>query len=237
MESDPILTPGHRRLARLVDAHMTNLRHADPALDRLLHSLQVLGSVAVAGGACVAWWHGTEPRDIDLVVDAPADAINALIEKHGAPGFRRTAFGGWKLTAAGVAVDLWPLAETWSIKREHREPSLRALIDLVTFDWSGIAVVLDGGDIVEAGWFAAMETKRLDLRYDAWPYAFMLAGKALSLYRTLGAQPTPKLRAWIRTQRAEPSFTERQWRDAAVRYAPDLDLDAFFAALDRLADA
>lgn len=234
MEPDPTLTPGHRRLARLVDAQIAGLRSTDAALDGLLHDLQPLGPVAVAGGVCVAWWHGATPRDIDLVVDVPADAISALVEKHGAPGLRRTAFGGWKLTAAGVAIDLWPLAETWSIKREHREPSLRALIDLVTFDWSGIAVTLDG-QIVEDGWFAAMETKRLDLRYDAWPYAFMLAGKALSLHRALGAQPTPKLRAWVRAQRAEPSFTERQWRDAATRYAPNLDLGVFFAALDRFA--
>ncbi len=101
MESDPILTPGHRRLARLVDAQIAGLRSTDAALDSLLRDLQALGSVAVAGGACVAWRHGTKPRDIGLVVDAPADTINALIEKHGAPGFRRTAFEGWKLTADG----------------------------------------------------------------------------------------------------------------------------------------
>lgn len=233
MEPDPTLSSGHRRLARLVDARMTELRIADPAIDALIADLEEAGPIAVVGGACVAWWHGHAPRDVDLAVDASADAIAAAMERR-ISSLTRNAFGGWKWASrGGIAIDFWPLAETWSIRREGREPTLRSLIDLVTFDWSGIAVAIGGG-VVEDGWFQAMETRCLDLRYGQWPYAFMLAGKALSLHRTLGARPTPKLREWIRAQRADTAFTERQWRDAAARYAPDLDPPAFLAALDRL---
>lgn len=77
---------------------------------------------AVVGGAPRTWIlsPGTQPRDIDIVVNTSPQALEAII-KHLADAasdgvsIGRTSLGGYRLALANLKVDVWPLRQTYGI--------------------------------------------------------------------------------------------------------------------------
>lgn len=54
--------------------------------------------------------------DVDLVVDAPADAVAAMARSINA---RANAFGGYSIEELGWNVDFWALETTWAVRQGH----------------------------------------------------------------------------------------------------------------------
>lgn len=222
-------------LADRVDMEIALRRERHPQFDALMGQLLAGGHVGILGEACRAWWlgHPFEER-LSLVTDIGPSPLVHIVQSLN-PLFLARNVGGWKFFLPGLSIDISALSEIDALRIRGRIPTFRALAEIAALDWDALVVIVDRHLVFEDGWFEAIQEGRVDLRYPEEAYGPLLAGKALALCRAHGAFPTPRLRDWIRIQQWDSEIEEHEWRRAQERYAPDLDLPAFFAALRVLA--
>lgn len=138
----------------------------------------------VFGGAVRDASSNLNPRDIDVAVDCSRDALDAILK--GIPS-KKNRFGGHKFTLDSVEYDLWPLAETWQLKRLGVLANFRLLAKTAPFNADCIVYSkLDG--LIDYGWytckkdglqvnnalnphpmFNAMRGVRMCIKYHLWP--------------------------------------------------------------------
>lgn len=129
----------------------------------------------------------TEPRDVDVVVEASLDDLARLFQDV---LVRRTRFGGLHLNAKGWMLDVWPLSETWAF-RELRIGSrdFEALTRTTFLNVEAVTVDLSrrpGGRRVHAlGFFEAVKTRTLDINLEENPFPQLAAIRALITASTL----------------------------------------------------
>lgn len=194
----------HRRLRDVAEATQTNvelLRARHSGLDQLLVDLEVLGPIAVVGGAVRDWSTRLSPRDLDLAVDTPATSLRALIARTRSQDATRTRLGGWCLRVDQIKVDLWSLPDSWGFKREPTlAPTFENLAATAFFNVDAVVVEIGRGRAFSAGFIEAFESRMLDIRFDTLPVdlAVTAATRSLVLSSEHQLRPSLRLRQFLR---------------------------------------
>ena len=154
----------------------------------LLRDLLVIGPSAV-------------PRDVDLVIGDTT--VDELVSVLGRFVDRRTRFGGLQLVIEGVAVDIWPLAETWAFHRLGSPPASFAALPRTTF-LNAEAVVLEvlagggaHGRLHTHGFFEAVLSETLEINFEDKPSPALCVARSLDLASRLGFRIGPRLRRYL----------------------------------------
>lgn len=126
---------------------------------------------------------GTEPRDVDVVVDGAS--IEDLTKLFQDVVVRRTRFGGLHLNVRGWMVDVWPLSDTWALRELGVGSRDFQALTRTTF-LNVEAVVIDltnhrrmGRQIYSSGFFEAIRGRALDINLEENPFPELCAIRAL----------------------------------------------------------
>jgi hypothetical protein len=189
-----------RRYARaFLMSRSTWLRPLTDALDRLLspRPLYLFGGLLrdllVTGPEAV-------PRDVDLVIgNTDGDELAAAL----APFLdRRTRFGGLQLTVEGVAIDIWPLSDTWAFRQPDSPPASFDALPRTTFlNVEAVALeVLPGGEpgrLHSHGFFEGIRAETLEINFEDNPSPALCVARSLALASRLGFHLGPRLTRYL----------------------------------------
>lgn len=192
--------PSSRQLGSTVVAALRHLRERDPELDALLARLAVLGEIALVGGAPRDLALQRQPRDLDVVVDAPAQEVARALA---ALASRRTRFGGYGVRAGSWSLDVWPLAATWAFTpdnpRRHRlgRASFQNLPSSAFFNVDAVLVRLSDGRLFEHGFLEGLRARELTTVFTENPYPELCAARALVLAERYALAPGEGVRPFL----------------------------------------
>jgi hypothetical protein len=169
----------------------------NPKISQLLEEVKSWGKAAVFGGAVRDWSFGNQPRDIDVVVDCPSQALDALIKYKA----KKNRFGGYKLTLDKVEFDIWNLDSTWAFGNDPKfSKKLETIPQTVFLNVDAVAYCLDDKAILDKGFTKAMESRVLDIVYEPNPYPYLCVSKSLVALKKYDMKASPRLRSFIRDQ-------------------------------------
>lgn len=183
------------------------------------------------------------PRDVDLVIaDVTVDELGRVL----APWIdRRTRFGGFQLSVEGVAIDLWPLHQTWAFGRPGVPPPSFVALPRTTF-LNVEAVVAEFvpatgaiGPLHTHGFFDGVLAQTLEVNFEDNPSPALCVARSLTLATKLGYSIGPRLTRFLATHLNRLSVEEligmqaaeggsvrcnaeaiRQWKDYLTDPAP-----------------
>jgi hypothetical protein len=122
------------------------------------------------------------PRDVDVVV---CDVLlNELIsELQDLSPARRTSLGGLRLSHHDVTFDIWPLKQTYAVRRKS-SPTIRDVAEHAFLNVEAIAVELHPAErmerrIVESGFTWAVLNRTLEVNHESNPFPEVCAVKSL----------------------------------------------------------
>ena len=145
------------------------------------------------------------PRDIDVVVSGAP--LSRLEEQFADILARRTRFGGLQLKRGAWRFDLWPVADTWAFKHDHRggDVGFSELPSTTTFNVEAIAVevwttggrprALFSGD---DQFFKGILARTIELNRADGPFPELTVVRALILASELRFKLGPRLTRYIR---------------------------------------
>jgi hypothetical protein len=182
-------------LTEIVQRNLVSLKE-NLAILQLLDAIGGLGPSLILGGAIRDWVFGNRPKDIDIVVDCPANKLT--LDDYQST---KSKFGGIKLTVDEIDFDVWSREHSWAFKNE---PSLNEGLDTVTqvvfFNADAIGYRLDSDRIVDHGFSSAIDSRILDIIYEPNPFPFLQVSKALILFKKYDLSPSSRLRDYIEEQ-------------------------------------
>jgi hypothetical protein len=134
--------------------------------------------------------------DIDLVVEAPAEAVTELAIRNGA---RRNQFGGYSFSEDGWKLDFWALETTWAAREGHVQVrSLEDITQCTFFDWDAILYDLKARKVIcSESYLDRVHRKTMDISLLANPSYLGNLYRAVHRILAWDLQPGPKLTAFI----------------------------------------
>lgn len=137
----------------------------------LRHHFMDYGRVAIVGGMVRDLARrGREgfSSDIDLVIDADPNAVEALAGQLNAKPNR---FGGFSWLSGSWKIDFWALHTTWSYREGHAEVSvLEDIIRCTFFDWDAVMYDLKTRSVFcDGAYLNRLRSGRLDINLMATP--------------------------------------------------------------------
>jgi len=157
---------------------------------------------ALFGGFLRDQMTGQPSRDLDLV----AEGLNLGGLEYALAGqiVRRTSFGGLKAQIAGIAVDIWPLQDTWAFRSHFRGvPTFESLVQTTFLNTEAIAAVLPRAwpaepRLIDGGFFAAFEDRILELNFEPNPAPSLSVARAIRMADALRFKMGPRLQGYLR---------------------------------------
>ena len=191
-----------RRVKRYLSAATTYA----PEVSSALEVLRPLGEVAIFGGLLRnAALLGLDNfrSDIDIVIALEKETDFATVLRAFNP--LRTRFGGYRLRANGVQLDVWPLSSTWAISQGLVQgQSLRDLIKTTFFNWDAIVYLLDSGLLYHReSYLEEIREHFLDVVLLENPNPIGMAQRAFKLMREASANLSPTLVQFLINTAAE----------------------------------
>jgi hypothetical protein len=177
-----------------------------PEIADLIGHLGTLGEVGIFGGMPrdIAWGGADGFRsDVDLVVDASAEALAELMRDAAAV---RNRFGGYRVTGARHVYDVWALQTTWAAASGHvAVTNLADLVRTTFFDCDAVVYLCSSGRIHHGGGALAwLRDDRVDLNLEANPNPAGAALRALKLILDRNHAAGPRLTRYLLRMAADP---------------------------------
>lgn len=188
----------------------------NPDVANLFMRLNSCGPSAIFGGAVRDWAVGKTPRDIDIVLDCPAEALSFL--KNGE--HKRNKFGGYHIILNGIEFDIWNLDASWVFSNDPQfTKNLKTLTQTCFFNMDAVLYHLDTGNLQDDGFTNAMESKKLDIVYEPNPFPFLCVSKALIALTKYEMIASDRLRKFIDEQMGR-GYNKKSF----IRYAEMKDI-------------
>ena len=143
---------------------------------------------------------GSDPRDIDVVVERITPALWRVIERHVA---KRTRFGGYELSVGRWRVDLWALEDTWAFRAGLVPgPTFEALPRTTFLNVQAAAVEIlpphgRPASVLTSGFPDALRDRTIDINLEDNPDPARCVVSALASAWRLGFALAPRLVEYI----------------------------------------
>lgn len=182
-----------------------------PMIKKVLNNLSSEGDLLLFGGTVRDFLLNDDnaiPRDIDIVVDTTNEDLSCYFEKC---NFTRNRFGGYKVTADGMTLDIWNLHSTWAFKNclvtEQNQESLPSTVFL---NFDSIVYNMNKGSYFENGFLQGVERRMLDIVLEDNPFPDLNVIRALVLKRKYNLLLSRRLRDYIQACiKRHDRYTER----------------------------
>lgn len=164
------------------------------ATSKFLHSVKY--PMGVFGGAARSWYRNTTPRDVDIAIDCTSEELEELIIKSKL-SFTVNSFGGFKFYDC-VSFDVWPLMETWTLRRVNAEFTFESLARFGSLNVDCLVYDCKRDEIIDRGYFNAINTGFVEINYHANPHAPANALRGLRLCKQLGLKAGESLKEYVK---------------------------------------
>jgi hypothetical protein len=130
--------------------------------------------------------------DVDIVVDAAPEKLDALLEQFGG---HRNRFGGYRLRYGRFDFDVWALQTTWAASNGHVEVhSLTDLIKTTFFDCDAVVFHCRTLEISRSEQFwTSIKSGIVDINLEANPHYIGTLARSLKIAFDRQKQMTPRL--------------------------------------------
>ena len=147
------------------------------------------------------------PRDVDIVVDAPSNAV--LADRFADLCLRQTRFGGIRLRR-GLLFDIWALPETWAFKTGVISPAFEGLPSTTFLNIEAVVAQLyacpgEKRIIHEKGFYDAVAKCELEINFEPNPYPALCVIRSLIMAEQLGFSIGRRLARYIIEQTGHAS--------------------------------
>ena len=205
-------------------------------IGRLVDLLEAVGPSAIFGGLPRDFARdgsSSFDSDVDVVVDAPAAALDACLQPMGA---ERNRFGGYRLRFGRFDFDVWALERTWAASTG--QVAVRTLSDLVKttfFDCDAILYHCQTAAISRpSAYWSKARRHVIDINLEANPHQVGTLVRTLRALFDWQQDLSPKLANYLVLGLAEHHAAVLQYALAqprTYRFARELDLDATLTQL------
>ena len=136
------------------------------------------------------------PRDLDVVVMMEG---NEDMGKFLMPSLcHRNLLGGYKICVNNVVVDIWPLSQTWGIRKKRLRPTPENLVKTSFFNFSAVAYLYREEKFVfSKDFFRFIETRELDVVMEENPLPDLCIANSIYYSKKYGFRIAPRLAEWI----------------------------------------
>lgn len=190
----PSRDPHQSRLesgAQCVRGRLLELYGRSAALHEFIRRLEGLGRTLLVGGAPRDWIMGREHKDLDFVVDASTEVLDALVPVH----TKMTRFGGHRFQIDGIDLDVWSFATTCTLNR--LAPGIVGIgdfLEIVPFNADAIGYDIGAHRLLENGFFRCMDEHVLRRVFvDGHPDQAYCERRARALLKKYALSPSPDL--------------------------------------------
>ena len=184
----------------LVKEGMTKYRASHPDLDKFLTDLTSRNiKWGITGGGVRDFIFGYEPNDIDVLIDAPDELLDQVINDGGYKLGKINAFGGRKMDFDGMLTDVWTVSSTWGIKHGYKKnKGLESYPKVTTFSADAVVVSPDFNEIHADKLIKTLETGKVKIVFDKTPIPLKTAIKAYRLFHKYGLKPGKSVSKFIK---------------------------------------
>jgi len=191
-----------RNVVNRLDALLADHPEVASIFNRIAHHV---GPPVLFGGAVrdlMSSGRGARPRDLDLVVEcAGVEDLTDALHASALP-MRRTRFGGVRIHAGTLPVDIWPFKDTWAIRKGIvRAGGIHDLPRTTFLNVEAIAVQMGsprgGPRIFEHGFFSAFESRTVEINLEENPFPETCVVRALVTAKRLGFVVGPRLASFV----------------------------------------
>ena len=181
----------------------------------MIGHLGSVGEVAIFGGmprdlAC----GGAEAfrSDVDLVVDAPAETLAALLRDGPAV---RNRFGGYRVTGHRHTYDVWALPSTWAVRNGHVHATcLTDLVRTTFFDRDAVLYLCKADRVHHASrYWSCLKDRTVDVNLELNPNMAGTIARALRLILEWDHKAGPRLKDYL----CEKSLTSSHLLDDVTK--------------------
>ncbi|AMM87668.1 hypothetical protein UP15_01215 [Bacillus pumilus] len=137
-----------------------NLIQENQKIDHLIKHLKHIGDVFLIGGALRDFALNEVPRDIDLMIDAPANHLATLLDNY---YYRVNRFGGFNVLIDDVEFDIWSVHNNWAFENNYYETKFNNITKGAFFNFDAIALNLSDGALDATKFIDAANKKLLDI--------------------------------------------------------------------------
>jgi hypothetical protein len=206
-------------------------------IGRLIDMLEPVGEVGIFGGmprdfarvgGSVAF-----ASDVDVVVDAPTDALDEVLHPTGA---KRNRFGGYRLRHGRFDFDIWALERTWAARTGHvAVSSLKDLVKTTFFDCDAVVYHCRSAAISRSNSFwPNLHRGVVDINLEANPHRVGMLARTLRILFDWEQDLSPKLAEYLVSGLAEHGAAVMQYARADAgnyRFAHEVDLEVALGKL------
>ncbi len=177
-------------------------------------------------------------NDVDVVVDCSPEELKNLV-KHFRKHATKNNFGGYKLPKRhlfDLTVDIWPLSETWAIKKRHILPMLPpeyAMSDLLQSGFFNIEQCIvaihdfERGEATQSFFNCFGTTRTLDIVLEDNPFPIYQVLRAAVYCYELSLVPSPRLMKFIRRTASERGAKLTPWKLDPITHLMNIQKQSF----------
>ena len=215
MREPPSTAGNSGELARRMRAFIADASRGGTEIADMVGHLGSIGEVAIFGGMPRDLARGGADAfrsDVDLVVDASAETLAALLRDGPAV---RNRFGGYRVTGHRHTYDVWALPSTWAIRNGHVHAAcLTDLVRTTFFDRDAVLYLCKADRVHHAGrYWARLKEGTVDINLEANPNTTGTIARALRLILDWDQHAGPRLVEYL----SEKSRTSSHLLDSVTQ--------------------
>lgn len=179
----------------------------------------------------------TNPRDLDIVVDASDPKL--FVENLLGIPTRQTIFGGLNFMAGGIEIDLWPLKKTFIFERFNLEPDFNHLANVADFTINGIVFkpsqLWRSPTVWDSGCIKALNSAELKFQYSTISFPRIQVARAIIYAAKLHLDLDADVARFVQSHLSS-SPNVKDIEEGIRRYCPVQALSRAIEILERLND-
>lgn len=142
-------------------------------------------------------WDEKRPRDIDVVILDVANLIDIMDFIKPLP-YKKNHYGGYKASVGNITIDIWPISQTWGIRKKNLPPTPENLIQTAFFNFSSVAYKYNEEEFVFSDeFFRFMDSHKLDVVMEENPLTGLCIANTVYYSKKYNLPVAERLLDWI----------------------------------------
>jgi hypothetical protein len=136
------------------------LKQNNPAVSRLLHTLNDYGELILVGGAVRDFAYQKSPRDLDIIINSTISNFDKAFENY---SYQKNRFGGYKVFLNDIELDVWSIQNNWAFRERILKPHVDNIPKGTFYNFDAISINLNTAEVYADNFIESIIDNRLDI--------------------------------------------------------------------------